>query len=114
MCSKKLFSVLFLLLVLVSAVTGCGGGVTQTTSGPVTLSWDAPTTNTDGFPLTNLAGYKIHYGTQSGIYTATITIGNVTHYAFTLPSGTYYFAVTSYDMLGSESSFSNEAIKTVL
>ncbi len=120
MGSKKLFSVLFLLLILVSAIAGCGGGVTETSAGgggaagTVTLSWKAPTTNTDGTPLAGLAGYKIHYGTASGHYTATFTIGNVTQYAFALPAGTYYFAVSAYDTLGSESSFSNEAAKTVL
>ncbi len=119
MGSKMHFSVLFLLLILVSAIAGCGGGVSETpaggaAAGTVTLSWKAPTTNTDGTPLTNLAGYKIHYGTASGVYTATFSIGNTTNYSFALPAGTYYFAVTSYDTLGSESSFSNEAAKTVL
>lgn len=121
MSSKKHFSVLFLLLILVSAIAGCGGGVTETSAGgggnaagTVTLSWKAPTTNTDGSPLTNLAGYKIHYGTASHSYTATFTIGNVTNYSFALPAGTYYFAVTSYDTQGSESGFSNEGTKTVL
>src|SRR5438309_11629995 len=32
------------------------------TSGTATLSWLAPTTNTDGAALTDLAGYVIYYG----------------------------------------------------
>ena len=122
MGGKKHFFVLFLLFVLVSAIAGCGGGVSQTptgaggpaSAGTVSLSWYAPTTNTNGAPLTNLAGYKIHYGTASGIYTASIVIGNVTNYAFALPAGIYYFAVSAYDTLGLESSYSNEVAKTVL
>ena len=122
MGGKKHFFVLFLLFVLVSAIAGCGGGVSQTpagaggpaSAGTVTLSWNAPTTNTNGTPLTNLAGYKIHYGTASRTYTATFAIGNVTNYAFALPAGTYYFAVSAFDTLGLESNYSNEVAKTVL
>ena len=122
MGGKKHFFVLFLLFVLVSAIAGCGGGVSQTSAGAggpasavtVTLSWNAPTTYTNGAPLTNLAGYKIHYGTASHSYTATFAIGNVTNYAFALPAGTYYFVVSAFDTIGAESGLSNEAVKTVL
>jgi hypothetical protein len=85
-----------------------------TTTGSATLSWAAPTTNTDGTPLTNLAGYKIYYGTSSGNYTLSQDIGNITSYTINnLPSGTYYFAVTSYDSSGMQSVYSNEARKTI-
>ena len=30
--------------------------------GSVTLSWHAPTTNTNGTPIDNIAGYMIEYG----------------------------------------------------
>jgi hypothetical protein len=117
MNGKKLFSVLFLLLVLVSAGAGCGGDTSQTISGATgttELAWNAPATYADGTPLTNLAGYKIYYGTTSGNYTSVLFIGNVTNYTLTLPVGTYYFTVSSYDSLGSESGFSNEVSKTIL
>lgn len=82
-------------------------------AGTATLSWTAPTTNTDGTPLTNLAGFKVYYGTSPGSYGAPINVGNVTSYPVTgLGSGTYYFAVTAYDASGSESGFSNEGSKT--
>lgn len=87
--------------------------VTAVISGSTTLSWDAPTTNTDGTPLTDLAGYKIHYGTSSGNYTKMIDVGNVTTYVVSnLVPGTYYFTVTTYDTAGFESSYSNEISKT--
>src|SRR4030067_1427045 len=38
------------------------------------LTWDAPTTNTDGSPLTDLAGYKIYYGDSSGQYSSTVPV----------------------------------------
>src|SRR5262249_45892705 len=46
----------------------------------VTLAWDAPTTHVDGSPLTDLRGYKLHYGTLSGTYGATVDVGSQTTY----------------------------------
>ncbi|MEW6002341.1 MAG: SBBP repeat-containing protein, partial [Nitrospirota bacterium] len=88
-----------------------------------TLTWDAPTTNVDGTPLTDLAGYKIYYGTLSHNYTVSMDvggascqeIGDITECTYTvdgLPSGTYYFAVTAYNISEYESEYSNEASKT--
>jgi protein involved in ribonucleotide reduction len=76
----------------------------------VTLSWDPPTTNSDGTPLTDFAGYKVYSGISSGNYTQSTDTGNVTSYTTTNLSGgpTYYFAVTAYDSSGNESGFSNE------
>ncbi len=34
-------------------------------AGFLDLSWDAPTTNTDGTHLSDLAGYRVYYGTSS-------------------------------------------------
>ena len=84
-------------------------------AGSATLSWDAPTTNSDGTPLTDLAGYKIYYGTDSANYTEIIDTGNTTSYQVNnLTDGlTYYFAVTAYDTSGNESAFSNEVSKTI-
>ncbi len=97
----------------VSGTTGLT--VTAITTGSATLSWNAPTTNTDGTPLTDLAGYKIYYGTSSGNYTAVINVGNITSYAVgnLAPGATYYFAVTAYDSANNESSFSNEVSKSI-
>ncbi len=79
----------------------------------VTLSWDPPTTNTDGTPLTDLAGYRVYYGNSPGSYSYSIDVGNVTTFTLSnLTSGTYYFAVTAYNSSGIESGFSNEVSKT--
>ena len=78
-----------------------------------TLTWDAPTTNTDGTPLTDLAGYKVYWGVVSGIYTANKDVGNVltvniVQIMALIPRGNYCFAVTTYDMDLTESTYSNE------
>lgn len=133
----RLFSVFFLALFLASAVAGCGGASGSDTSsspavspppvsgggggtgggtstGTATLAWKAPATNTDGTPLTDLAGFKVYYGTASGTYTNTVTIGKATSYSVNnLAPGTYYFTVTAYDTTGLESGYSNEVAKTV-
>lgn len=78
------------------------------------LVWDAPATNPDGTPLNGaLAGYKVYYGTSSGSYSMVIDAGNVTSYDVSgLTAGTYYFVVTAYDTVGSESPYSNEVMRT--
>jgi len=85
--------------------------------GAATLSWEAPTTNVDGSPLLDLAGYRIHWGQQSGNYSNSITVMNpgITAYVVeNLASGTYYFAVTALRSNGLESTFSNEGSKIFL
>jgi len=57
-----------------------------------------------------VAGYKIYYGVASHVYTSLVDVGNVTNAIVNGLSQnmTYYFAATSYDVNGVESSFSNE------
>jgi hypothetical protein len=90
--------------------------VANITTGNASLSWQAPTQNTDGSSLTNLAGYRILYGMSSNALNQTIEIANpsITNYVITnLPSGTYYFAVKAYTSSGVESGLSNVASKTI-
>ena len=91
------------------------GMTNSANAGEAILTWDPPTTNTDGTPLTDLTGYKIHYGTTSGNYTTVIDVGNVTTYTVTNLTNnvTYYFATTAYDTSGNESGYSNEVSKTI-
>jgi len=76
------------------------------------LSWD-PNNEPD------LAGYKVYYGTESGVYTNAIAVGltdtpTAPQYTVSnLNSGTtYFFSTTSIDSASSESGFSNEVNKT--
>lgn len=88
----------------------------QATLGSATLSWQAPTQNTDGSAITNLAGYRILYGTSASALTQMIEVTNpsVTSYVVDqLTSATWHFAVKAYTTAGAESSQSNVASKTI-
>ena len=77
------------------------------TAGSVSLMWDP---NTEG----DLAGYKVHVGTASRTYSQDINVGHVTSFTVSnLADGqTYFFAVSAYDVMANESSFSNEVAST--
>ena len=92
------------------AVSAPGAGASS-----VSLTWQAPTENSDGSPLTDLKGYKIHYGVKSQNYTGAISVDNptlTTYLVSSLPAGKYYFAVTAYNAAGLESSPSDEIAAT--
>lgn len=71
----------------------------------VILQWD-PNIEPD------LAGYKIYYGTSSGIYNKSIDVGDTT--LFTVKGlefdTTYFFSATAYNIYGGESNFADEII----
>ena len=101
-------------------LVACGGGPATWNEiglGSATLSWTAPTLNTDNSPLTDLAGYKIYYGTEPGHYHAVVRLDNpgiTTYVVEYLTPNTYYFAVTAFNSAGIESRLSGEARKQVL
>jgi len=107
---KGIWVVLTLLLTVLTITVPAGNAF----SASATVSWTAPTTNTDGSALTDLSGYKIYYGTASATYSHYIDVANVTSYTVSgLTSGTYYFVVTAYDTEGYESVYSNEVSRNV-
>lgn len=77
---------------------------------PLTLAWDAPTTNSDASPLTDLSHYLVRWGTSTGVYTGGIVLGNVTQITIKglNPSQVYFFVVYAVDTSGHESVPSNE------
>jgi hypothetical protein len=90
--------------------------VTAVSTGSATLSWNPPTTNTDGSPLTNLAGYRVYWGPSIGSYTSSVTLNNpglASYVVENLGPGTYYFVVTARNSAGGESQYSNVASKTI-
>lgn len=90
--------------------------VTDSANGSASLSWSAPTRNTNGTALTNLAGYRIHYGTSANNLNRTVQVSNpsVTNYVVpNLTPATWYFSVRAYTTAGVESALSNTATKTV-
>jgi hypothetical protein len=95
----------------VVTITGDGAS-----TGTATLSWAAPTTNTNGTPLTDLSGYYINYGTSASALTneIKITSATTTSYEITnLATGTWYFTVNAYTSDGVESAASGIAEKTI-
>ena len=84
--------------------------VTEVGTKSATLSWKAPTVNSNGSALTNLAGYRIYYGTSATSLTRSITINSVgvtTDVVTDLSPGTYYFALMAFNTVGIESKLSN-------
>lgn len=81
-------------------------------SGPnVALSWNVPTQTVDGQTLQNLAGYRIHYGTNQNAMVNSIEVASAGANTYTvqnLKAGTtYYFAVRAVTADGDESEISN-------
>lgn len=86
------------------------------TTGSATLSWQPPTSNTDGSPLTNLAGYVVRYGTAPDALDIQVRIDNpglVTYVVSNLAPATWYFQVVAYNSVGVESSPSATGSKTI-
>ena len=100
-------------------LSGCGSGGTVDRSagtvdmavpksGTAVLSWDAVTDP-------NVAGYRIHFGTETRLYSHVTDVGKVTSFEVTsLERGTrYYFAATAYNISNESSNFSNEVFKDI-
>ena len=126
---------LFFLLFLSLIITACGGGggggesavvtVTSTTtptSGTKSISvrWDIPTTRVNGDPisLSEISGFKIYVASNNNftpsLPNVTITDNTTTDFIINnLASGTYYIYITTYDVNGDESPYSNPIAQTV-
>jgi hypothetical protein len=105
------------------ACTGAGGTANKTATVTVaavvngstaTVSWEAPTTNTDGTPVTPLSGYTIYYGNSPSALSHSIPASaTATSYEITgLAPGTWYFAIAANAKDGTQSAMSNIGSKT--
>lgn len=84
--------------------------------GMAQLSWQAPTTRTDGSPLDDLQGYRIKYGLAPDQLPCLVEIRDpgVTTWKVTgLSTGTWYFAVVSFDSGFVESDLSGVVSKRI-
>jgi Putative Ig domain len=76
---------------------------TTDNQGGLTLSWMPPDESTAGGPVPELAGYYIYYGKSADALTQSIMVygGETTSYVIAnLPSGTYYFSVSTLSAQG--------------
>jgi hypothetical protein len=84
--------------------------VGSASSGQITVSWTAPTTNADGTALTDLLGYEVYRSTSAGgtfTQVNTSDVSGVSYVDSTVVAGnTYYYKVTAADTGGIESSMS--------
>ncbi len=89
----------------------------NTSYGVVSISWTAPTENTDNTQLTDLAGFKIYYGTSANQLVNVVTISSSQTYTKVIDSllidQTYFFAVSAYNKLGVESDLSAVSSKFI-
>jgi len=99
---KTLTSMLTILLLIVAAPA-----LAET----ITLTWDAPTENTDNTPYTDPAGFKIYRHDAGDVFTevADIPHTQTTTERTDVGIGTYCYVVTAYNSKGRESERSNEA-----
>jgi hypothetical protein len=85
-------------------------------SGSTSVSWTAPSQNTDGSTLTDLAGFKVFYSTSNTSFSQSTTLNDISARSTTvsaLAPGTWYFKVHALNSRQAESADSNIATKTV-
>ena len=82
-------------------IMACSAGAQTTRS--VTLAWDQN-------PEPDIAGYRLHYGEATGVYTQTIDAGNALTATVNdlIIGSTYFFVVTAYNTAALESLPSDE------
>jgi hypothetical protein len=96
--SARIIAIFFAVLLVIAS---------RVQAATVIAQWDAN-------PESDVAGYVLSYGTQSGAYTTTVDVGEVTSFSFSLTAGqTYFLAVQAYDTVGSISGYSQEIVYNV-
>ena len=119
-----------LTLVLIFSLVACSGGDGGTgyPDGPISnpngsnaalsLNWTAPSEREDdtGLSLSEIAGYRIYYGTEAGNYQYQFVVNDGSAEQAQIvgaPSGIYYLVMTTIDVDGRESTYSQEVVLTI-
>ena len=102
-----------------SASVKASSGTHVDKTGVLELSWSAPSTRTDGEPLSlsDIDGYRLYYGKHKGEYVKGADIKDGAAQTATVtgvPVGKYYVVMTTYDINGVESDYSQSVRKTVM
>ena len=82
----------------------------------MTVTWTAPSLNTDGSALTNASGYRVDFGTSTASLGQSVAVQGATTTSTSiggLSAGTYYFAVTTLNASGVASTRSSTVSRTV-
>ncbi len=100
----------FVVVLLVACSGGGDGGIG---GGSADISWTAPSARADNnaLLLSDIAGYRIYYGVEKGVYLGWVEIndGSITQAQLSgIPSGRYFVAMTAIDSDGLESGYSLE------
>jgi Putative Ig domain len=86
-------------------------------TGSATVTWVAPTENSNGTALTDLAGYYVYYGTDASSLTESVQVSNAGALSYKvtgLATGTtWYFAVASYTSADQQSALSTVSSKSL-
>lgn len=119
-----------LLIVGILSLVACGGGDNldshnpdtgqsppgSSSSGGVQLTWSPPGQTEDGSSLTDLAGYRIYYGSEPGVFDRVVELPDPSATGYSvenLAAGTWYFRVTAYDADNNESRPAPEVSKSI-
>jgi len=109
-------------------LSACGGArspnhsgytIIYTVTGNSSIYWQAPTSYTDLTPisLSEIGGYYIYVGTDENNmqFMATISGSTVTEFSLAnLDKGIHYIAITCYNMVGIESTFSSLIVVDII
>lgn len=108
---RKLFVTWAASILLIAGLLACG---MPGAPASISITFNAPTTNTDGSPLTDLAGFRVYWSTRPRSdgykYPNSVDIGLTTTYTITelVRGAEYFITVTAYNARGVESGYSNE------
>ncbi|MCG8021108.1 MAG: fibronectin type III domain-containing protein [Candidatus Thiodiazotropha weberae] len=67
--------------------------------------------------MSEISGYRLYMGTSNSSLSAVVDVDDCTisnHVIENLETGTYYFAITAYDLAGNESVHSNVVAKDTM
>lgn len=106
-----------LVCALVLPLVACSGGGGSEGGGNTLIKWVAPSEREDntGLGLSEIAGYRIYYGVEPGVYTEQVGINDSSATEYTvegiLPSNVFFVVMTTIDTEGRESGFSRPELE---
>jgi hypothetical protein len=104
--------------ILILPLVACSSGSSGSSSGDasILIRWVAPTEREDNSVLSmaEIAGYRIYYGVETGVYSGLIGIDDPTATEYLIegiPSGKFFLVMTTIDTEGRESRWSTPELE---